>query len=61
VYEFLVPPGADFEAAFSASPQVVGMPDELQSEGIDYRADGRGFVSSGEGASAPLMLTQCAP
>jgi hypothetical protein len=61
VYEFLVPPGADFEAAFSASPQLVGMPDEPQSEGIDYQADGRGFVTSGEGASAPLVLTQCAP
>jgi hypothetical protein len=61
VYEFLVPPGAAFEAAFMATPEVVAMPDEPQSEGIDYLADGRGFVTSGEGMSAPLMLTQCAP
>lgn len=60
VYEFRVPPSAaDFEAAFAATPLVVAEPDEMQSEGIDYLADGRGFVSSGEGRSAPLMLTQC--
>ena len=60
VYEFLVPPAAaDFEAAFSATPQIVARPAEPQSEGIDYLADGRGFVTSGEGMSAPLMLTQC--
>jgi hypothetical protein len=62
VYEYLVPAGAaDFEAAFAVTPKVVAMPDEPQSEGIDYRADGRGFVTSGEGMSAPLVLTQCAP
>jgi len=61
VYEFLVPPGAaDFEAAFMAMPNVVAQPEEQQSEGIDYLPDGRGFVTSGEGTSAPLMLTQCA-
>lgn len=61
VYEFLVPPGAaDFEAAFMAVPKVVAQPEEQQSEGIDYLPDGRGFVTSGEGMSAPLMLTQCA-
>jgi len=36
-------------------------PNEQQSEGIDYRADGRGFITSGEGASAPIMRTDCAP
>jgi hypothetical protein len=59
VYEFRVPAGASFEDAFTAAPQVVAMPDEPQSEGIDYRSDGRGFVSSGEGASAPIMATDC--
>lgn len=61
VYEFLVPAGAGFEAAFSTMPNVVAMPDEPQSEGIDYLADGRGFVTSGEGAGAPILVTQCAP
>jgi hypothetical protein len=61
VYEFVAPSGGDFEAAFSATPQRVAMPDEPQSEGIDYRADGRGFVSAGEGAGAPIVLTECKP
>ena len=51
VYEFLVPAGSnDFERAFTATPTVIAMPDEPQSEGIDYQSDGRGFISSGEGA-----------
>ncbi|HKP59421.1 MAG TPA: hypothetical protein VJV78_22005 [Polyangiales bacterium] len=61
VYEFVTPPGASFESAFTATPSVVAMPDEPQSEGIDYRPNGRGFVSSGEGAKAPLMFTDCKP
>lgn len=61
VYEFVAPAGTSFEAAFQVTPTAVAMPDEPQSEGIDYRADGRGFVSSGEGASAPLLVTGCNP
>ncbi len=61
VYEFVSPAGMGFEAAFTATPKVVAMPNETQSEAIDYRADGRGFVTSGEGASAPIVHTACAP
>jgi hypothetical protein len=61
VYEFVSPAGMGLEAAFTATPKVVAMPNEPQSEGIDYRADGRGFVTSGEGASAPIVQTACAP
>ena len=61
VYEFVTPQGASFESAFTVMPSVVAMPDEPQSEGIDYRPNGRGFVSSGEGAKAPLMVTDCKP
>ena len=61
VYEFVSPAGMGLEAAFTATPKVVAMPNETQSEGIDYRADGRGFVTSGEGASAPIVQTACAP
>jgi hypothetical protein len=60
VYEFLTPAGADFEQAFSAVPSVVAEPDEPQSEGIDYLPDGKGFISSGEGARAPIFRTECA-
>ena len=61
VYEFVSPAGMGLEAAFTATPKVVAMPNETQSEAIDYRADGRGFVTSGEGASAPIVQTACAP
>jgi len=61
VYEFLAPAGADFEAAFAATPSVVSMPAEPQSEGIDYQPDGRGLISSGEGSRAPIIVTACTP
>lgn len=61
VYEFQAPEGASFEAAFQATPKVVAMPDEPQSEGIDYRPGGRGFVTSGEGTRAPIFSTDCNP
>jgi hypothetical protein len=61
VYELAAPDGAEFEAAFAVAPKIVAMPQEPQSEGIDYRPDGRGFVTSGEGSHAPIMLTDCGP
>jgi hypothetical protein len=61
VYEFVGAAGMGLESAFTATPRTVAMPNEMQSEGIDYRADGRGFVTSGEGASAPIVETACAP
>lgn len=59
VYEFRAPAGQGFEAAFGVQPDMVVMADESQSEGISYRKDGRGFVTSGEGAQAPLFATDC--
>jgi hypothetical protein len=59
VYEFRIAHGMPFESAFGVQPSVAAMPDEMQSEGIDYFPDGRGFVSSGEGRSAPVMATRC--
>jgi hypothetical protein len=59
VYEFLTPKGGSFEGAFTVMPTSVAMPDEPQSEGIDYRADGRGFITSGEGMNAPIVETDC--
>jgi hypothetical protein len=60
VYEFVTPPGMNFESAFTVTPKVIGMPDEPQSEGIDYGPDGHGFITSGEGAKAPIFSTACA-
>jgi hypothetical protein len=59
VYELRAPQGAAFEDAFKAVPNALAMPDEPQSEGIDYRPDGRGFVTSGEGLHAPVFVTGC--
>jgi hypothetical protein len=62
VYEFVTPAGMGFEAAFGVQPKLVSTTtDEPQSEGIDYRADGRGFITSGEGARAPIVQRSCAP
>jgi hypothetical protein len=61
VYEFVTPAGMPFEASFAVTPSFVAMPDEPQSEGIDYGADGRGFITSGEGSGAPIVQTSCAP
>jgi len=60
VYEFVTPDGMPFEAAFAVTPSSVAMPDEPQSEGIDYGPDGRGFITSGEGSGAPILQTSCA-
>ncbi|HEY8943584.1 MAG TPA: hypothetical protein VIM73_04950 [Polyangiaceae bacterium] len=59
VYEFVTPEGMPFEAAFTAVPSSVAMPDEPQSEGIDYAPDGRGFITAGEGVGAPILQTRC--
>lgn len=59
VYEFRIAEGAAFETAFAVAPVVVAMPDEPQSEGIAYRADGRGFLTAGEGLNAPIYATAC--
>jgi hypothetical protein len=59
VYEYRIAAGQAFESAFGVEPAVVNMPVEPQSEGIDYLADGRGFVTSGEGSKAPIMLSAC--
>lgn len=61
MYEYSAPSGADFEAAFMASPKSVAMPEEPQSEGIDYRSGGRGLISSGEGRQAPIFTIGCTP
>lgn len=59
VYEFRG--DSSSEAMFAIPPDVVAMPNEPQSEGIDYDWDGLGFVTSGEGSAAPIMRTACAP
>lgn len=59
VYEFRIPAGASFDDAFRATPTALPAANEPQSEGITYEADGRGYVSSGEGAGAPIYGVGC--
>ena len=61
VYEFVTPAGMPFEAAFAVTPSSIAMPDEPQSEGIDYGSDGRGFITSGEGSGVAILHTSCVP
>jgi hypothetical protein len=58
-YEFRIAAGAPFESAFAASPVVVPTGTEPQSEAIAYRADGRGYFTSGETAAAPIFAVGC--
>jgi hypothetical protein len=59
IYEFRPPTGGAFELAFSAEPRVISAPTERQSEAISYLGDGRGLLTSGEGAGAPLFVMRC--
>jgi hypothetical protein len=61
IYEFRIPAGMPFEQAFGVVPVTLAAPTETQSEAIDYLPDGRGLITSGEGASAPIFQLRCAP
>ena len=58
-YEFRIALGAAFESAFTVTPTAVPVGTEPQSEAISYRADGLGYYSSGETASAPIFAVGC--
>jgi hypothetical protein len=60
LYEFRIPAGAPFESAFVVQPVQVPAGDEPQSEAVSYWPDGRGIITSGEGASAPIYESRCA-
>jgi hypothetical protein len=59
LYEFRAAPGASLEAAFSAIPMVVPVATETQGEGVTYRADGRGYFTTTEGAQPPIHRVAC--
>jgi hypothetical protein len=58
-YEFRIPVGAAFEAAFKVTPVSVPVGNEVQSEGIAYRPDGRGYYTTSEGARPPIHRVLC--
>jgi hypothetical protein len=59
LYEFRAAPGASLEAAFAATPTVVPVATETQSEGVTYRADGRGYFTTTEGSQPALNRVGC--
>ena len=59
LYEFRTPPGAPFLQAFSAAPVAIPVAVEMQGEAVTYRADGRAYYTTSEGASPPLHRTLC--
>jgi hypothetical protein len=58
-YEFRIPMGTPFEDAFKATPMVVPVGVEQQSEAIAYRPDGRGYYTTSEGARPPIHRVGC--
>jgi len=59
LYEFRIASGAAFEDAFGVTPTPLPAPDEPQSEALTYLPDGRGLLSTGEGAAAPIYQLLC--
>ena len=59
LYEFRNDPAEPFAAAFAAEPVALAAGDEPQSEAVAYLPDGSGFVTSGEGAGAPIYRSRC--
>jgi hypothetical protein len=59
LYEFRAPPGSALQAAFTATPTVVPVATETQSEGVTYRADGRGYFTTSEGSQPPINRVGC--
>jgi hypothetical protein len=58
-YEFRIPAGSPFESAFTVAPVSVPVGNEVQSEGITYRPDGRGYYTTSEGAKPPIHRVLC--
>jgi hypothetical protein len=59
LYEFRAPPGSALQAAFAATPTVVPVATETQSEGVTYRPDGRGYFTTSEGSQPPINRVRC--
>lgn len=60
VWELVQPGAGSLEDVLAATPhEVTGAP-QLQSEGIAYRRDGRGYLLASEGAGSALYRVDCA-
>jgi hypothetical protein len=59
LYEFRIPVGSPFEGAFAAVPVPVPLAVEAKGEAVTYRPDGRGYLTTGEGAMQPVSQVTC--
>jgi hypothetical protein len=59
LYEFRISPGVPLVEAFGVAPVVVPSGDELQSEAVTYRADGRAYFTTGEQRPTALHRSDC--
>lgn len=59
LYEFRATPGSTLEAAFSTTPTVVPVATETQGEGVAYRPNGQGYLTTTEGSQPPLNRVGC--
>lgn len=59
LYEFRLPAGAPFEAAFSVAPVSVPLAVETKGEAVAYRLDGAGYFTTGEGTMQPISQVGC--
>jgi hypothetical protein len=60
VWELRRPGATRLEDVFAATPVPVPSGTPPQAEAIAYRADGRGYLTGGEGAGSPLFRVDCA-
>jgi hypothetical protein len=52
--EYVLPPGARFDAIWRTNPDDVDLPAVAQREGIAYTLDGRSVVTTSEGRNPPV-------
>jgi hypothetical protein len=55
--EFVLPPGARFDAIWRVEPDDIDLPAVAQREAIAYTLDGRSIVTTSEGRNAPIHRT----
>lgn len=54
-YEFVLPPGKDFDRIWSQQPEVIDPGSRKQGESVAYRLDGKSLLLTSEGASSPVV------
>jgi hypothetical protein len=59
LYELRAAAGAPFADAFRATPAMLPVGTEVQGEAVTFRADGRAYYTTSEGAAPPIHKVSC--